>query len=106
MSVTFNVADRNHLSVVELSQDNVSMAAAGGSSAAATVTISAVRTGYTPIGIVGWKFENASGSGGANSSSCFPYMVLINSSNEAEIHIRNMASNAAKIKVTAYVLYA
>lgn len=98
MSRTFNITDRSRPKVVALSQDNVAV------STIATVTISAALSGYTPVGIVGMTVVNASSSG-AYSSFCFPYMFFLNEDDEAEIHLRNTYSSAAKVLVTAYVLY-
>ena len=98
MSKTFNITDRSRPKVVALSQDNVAV------STIATITISAALDGYTPVGIVGLTVVNASSSG-AYSSFCFPYMFFLNEDGEAEIHLRNTYSSAAKVQVTAYVLY-
>ena len=97
-SKVFNLGGRNKPKVVALQQDNVAV------STIATVTISAALAGYTPVGIVGMTVVNASTSG-AYSSFCFPYMFFLNEDGEAEIHLRNTYSSAAKVLVTAYVLY-
>lgn len=98
MSKVFNMAPARRPKVVALTQDNVAV------STISTVTISAALDGYTPIGIVGLTIVNASSSG-AYSSFCFPYMFFLNEDGEAEIHLRNTYSSAAKVLVTAYVLY-
>lgn len=97
-SKTFNITDRSRPKVVALTQDNVAV------STISTITISAALAGYTPVGIVGLTVVNASSSG-AYSSFCFPYMFFLNDDGEAEIHLRNTYSSAAKVLVTAYVLY-
>ena len=66
--------------------------------------LTATKTGYTPLGLVGWAIENASSSGG-QGSFCFMYRYYINSSGIVQAFVRNTSSNDANIKITAYVLY-
>lgn len=101
MSVTFNLVDRNRVTIEKLTQDYQEISPNG----LATIKISAVKAGYTPVGIVGFYVTNAVTSG--YSSYCYPYIVFLNSSNEAEIHLRNThTSGTAKVTVELYVLYA
>lgn len=80
--------------------DNISISANNVSGAK---TVSVAKTGYTPIGIVGYEIGNASTSG-TNASPCFPYIMRINGSN-ISFNIRNTSSSASKIKITFYVYY-
>lgn len=80
--------------------DNISISANNVSGAK---TVSVAKTGYTPIGIVGYEIGNASTSG-TNASPCFPYIMRINGSN-ISFNIRNNSSSASKIKITFYVYY-
>lgn len=102
-SRVFNVSDRGRAKVVQYSIDNVTVVT--NSSPVVTVTLSAELEGYTPIGIVGFSIVNASGTGGGGSSFCFPYMLFLNSNDEAELHIRNVGQNTAKVLVKLDVLY-
>lgn len=70
----------------------------------ASFTISAAKTGYTPIGIVGYRIENATNNGAA-SSFCFTQRIYMNNNNNIIWWVRNTYTGAAKIKMTAYVLY-
>lgn len=80
--------------------DNISISA---NNVSGGKTVSVAKTGYTPIGIVGYEIGNASTSG-TNASPCFPYIMRINGSN-ISFNIRNTSSSASKIKITFYVYY-
>lgn len=56
----------------------------------------------TPIGIVGFDFENATSSG-TNCSFCHAYDMHVSGTN-AYVNIRNHNASAAKIKIILYVL--
>ena len=66
-------------------------------------SVTATKSGYTPIGVVGWRVDNASSSGG-QGSYCFLYRCYL-ASNAVQFFCRNTSSNQAKVKFTAYVLY-
>lgn len=100
MSKTINVADNSRVTVEKLTQSYQEVPASG----TATVKLSATKAGYTPIGIVGWYVTNAVTSG--YSSFVFPYILFLNTNNEAEVHFRNVHTAMAKITVEIYVLYA
>lgn len=61
------------------------------------------KTGYTPIGIVGMYLENATSSGTLNTYCMLHSFYL--SGTTAYWIVRNFNSGAAKIKVTATILY-
>ena len=96
----YQVNGRALLTVGAVTADNKSIA----KSSAGTGTISATKTGYTPIAVVGLNLDNASSSG-TGVASCVPLAFYLNSSG-AYYQVRNTnSSSAAKIKITAYVLY-
>lgn len=70
----------------------------------ATFDITITKSGYTPLGIVGWGIYSAS-SNGANNGWCTPYGVGMPNTATARFVIRNYASSAAKVKLRVYVLY-
>ncbi len=92
------------LSTAFVSVDNIALTARGTSGDYASGTISAARSGYTPICVVGWGITNASTSG-AYSSYCALYGLWLNSSGNVEYRVKNHCTSAAKIKITAVVLY-
>ena len=61
------------------------------------------KTGYTPIGIVGMHLENAT-SGGTLNTYCMLHSFYLSGTTAYWI-VRNTNSGAAKIKVTATILY-
>ena len=67
------------------------------------ITLDASRTGYTPIGIVGYNISNAT-NGGARCSFISVYQMDLTGTT-VTVNLRNHNSGAAKIKVTVYVLY-
>ena len=90
------------MQVATAAVDNVTVAASGTKSVSITPT---AIDGYTPIALVGYVFGKASSSG-ANQTYCMAYTArLVIDSGLVGIAVRNTGSNAAKIKVTAYVLY-
>lgn len=66
-------------------------------------TIDVSRAGFTPVGIVGYLFENATTSGTNRSYVC-PFEMHIDGTN-AIVGVRNYASTAAKVAITLDVLY-
>lgn len=90
---------QNTLLVAAVNSDNQSFA----KSSTTEKTVSCARSGYTPIGIVGFDLDNASSSG-ANVASCVILACRINGSNILW-QIRNNATSAAKIMLKANVLY-
>lgn len=87
------------LSVQSTAVDNVSIAA----SQAGSGSFSVAKSGYTPICLVGYNVANGSTSG-TNSSRCFLYKAYLNGST-FQYGTRPSNDQAAKIKITAYVLY-
>lgn len=63
-----------------------------------TISISVAKTGYTPIGIVGYEIT------GTNSQNIVPYRVYINGTT-AEARVRNVGTNTYTPSVTFHVLY-
>ena len=70
-----------------------------------TITVSISKDGYTPIGIVGYRIQNAS-SGGANASYINVYRAEISGTN-ALLGVRNIrtGSNDAVIQTDVNILY-
>ena len=66
--------------------------------------ITTARTGYTPVGIVGFSIENAT-NGGSGNTQCMSNRIYLNSSGNVVWWIRNISASAVKIKATAYILY-
>lgn len=62
------------------------------------VTVSATKTGYTPIGIIGYKIT------GTNVQNIVPYQMYLNGTT-AIAKLRNVGSNSYTPTVTFYVLY-
>ena len=83
----------------KVAADNLSVAA----SSSEDVTYSVAKTGYTPIGIVGFNFANAT-SGGTGRSLVYLCKLYL-SGTTATISVRNATSTNAKVKLTIYVLY-
>lgn len=81
-------------------QDNISIAASG---ATTGVSIDASKSGYMPIGVIGYRLVNASTSGTGSSYGCV-YRLQIDSTNVVG-SIRNISSNAIKLRIYAQVLY-
>lgn len=80
--------------------DNISISANNVSGAK---TANATKTGYTPVGVVGYEIGNASTSG-TNAAPCFPYIMKIDGNN-VSFNIRNSSSSASKIKIVFHILY-
>lgn len=67
--------------------------------------INTAKTGYTPIGIVGWYLDNATDSGIFNTY-CFTIRLYLNAQNNVYWLVRNTSTTTdAKIKARAYILY-
>lgn len=80
--------------------DDVTVAA-GSSSGALTIDIS--KSGYTPLALRGLRIARATNSG-ASAETCTAYSFRVDG-NSCICAIYNNGSSAAKIKVTAEVLY-
>ena len=89
------------LAVEGVSADNISVAA---SSATATTAVTITKSGYTPLGVVGW-FVTSATSGGANNNWVVPNLLRVTNSTQASYVLRNVGTAAAKVKLTMYVLY-
>ena len=88
------------LIVDQVSADNISVSA---NSATSTTAITATKTGYTPIGVVGWFITSASSSG-TNANQVVPNLLRVTGSQVSYV-LRNVGSSASKVKLTVYVLY-
>lgn len=80
--------------------DNLSIAAGSFNES----TYSVAKTGYKPIGVLGFNIGNGTSSGTGRSNAVFTKLYHYNGSVTACIKNVN-ANNAIKIKVTAYILY-
>lgn len=67
-------------------------------------TIDVTKSGYTAIGVCGFRVGNATSSG-TNSSYISVFRVELNEANTVTYAMRNYASGDAKVKFTVYVLY-
>lgn len=84
-----------------VSYDNVTIDSGAG---AELNTASVVKSGYTPLGIVGVKVENASKDGSGYGHSAINRFYI--ESNKFIVRLKNTVSTGAiKVKVTAFVLY-
>lgn len=81
-------------------QDNISV---NGSSVNSSISISATKTGYTPIGVLGYSVINAS-SNGANYSNCVVTRVRVSGST-VNMTIKNSGASTARVHVYVDVLY-
>lgn len=81
---------------------NAAQQSLNANSTSSTLTINAAQSGYTPLGIVGWSFDN--GTGGSNSDLLHFRRLRINGSN-IEYMVRNVGSSTAKFTITFIVLY-
>ena len=92
--VSSGVANIPALSVDTVASQSVSISGGGYQ----TVSVSASKPGFTPIGIVGYQIT------GSNSQNIEPYRMYLNGTN-AEARLKNVGSNAYNPSVTFYVLY-
>lgn len=70
-------------------------------------TKSVAKTGYTPIGIVGFRCVNASSSGAGGAQGVIQYAYLSGTNNAtANYRVRNVASGSMKVRIYFNVLYA
>ena len=100
--ITSGSSSKKLLARSTVSKDNQTIAGSG--TKYGTITIDASKSGYTPIGVLGYDISNASSSG-ANSSYISVYEARISGSNVSISVRNNHSSAAAKIKVAATVLY-
>lgn len=91
---------RKIITKAEKSADNISIS---GNSQNTSVSFSVASSGWTPIGILGWSFTNATSSG-AGAYYVVPVRIRI-SGNNVVATIRNNSSSNAKVKLTVDVLY-
>lgn len=87
------------LTVEAKSVDNISVSA----TSSADGSFSVAKSGYTPIGIVGWRIQNATSSG-AYYTRIFAWRLELSGAT-LYYGLGNYYSSAAKIKLTANVLY-
>ena len=80
--------------------DNLSIAAGSYGSPSKNIT----KSGYKALGIVGVRTENAS-SGGTLNTYCMIQRFYISGNTTAYFVLRNFSTSAAKVKVTATILY-
>lgn len=92
--VSSGVANIPSLSVDTVSSESVSISSGGYQ----TVSISATKTGFTPIGIIGYEIT------GSNSQNIEAYRMYLNGTN-AEARLKNVGPNTYTPSVTFYVLY-
>ena len=62
------------------------------------------KTGYTPIGVIGYAIVNASSSG-TRATYCFPTRIRLATTTTVGITVRNTSSSDAKIRIYFDVLY-
>lgn len=99
MSSDLNGINNAGVIVDEVSVDNLTV-----SSYLQNQTLDATKSGYVPIGIVGWRVQNATSSGtGASYISIF--RLELTDTTTITYAMRNNNSSSAKVKFTAYVLY-
>ena len=94
-----DVSLSDFLVVEQKDKDNITVAA----NSFLEDSFSIAKTGYTPIGVVGFALNNAT-SNGANSSRVFLFANKITTST-LYCSYRNTYSSAAKIRLIAMILY-
>lgn len=93
------------LSVSTVTADNISIAAAGsaGNYQYTDGSVSCARSGYTPLGIVGFQINNATSSG---TGSPAPFLAISDiSGTTLSYRLTNYRTAAIKVKVIFSVLY-
>lgn len=98
-AITVATLPSDALIVDQVSLDNFSVSA----DSPAETTISASKTGYTPVGVVGWRITNATTSG--TRADYLRAYVLSLSGTTLDVGVRNGSSSAAKVKITVDILY-
>lgn len=86
--------------VEDKENDNVTIAA--GSYVVQEITVT--KTGYTPIGTVGFWVATASSSG-TGATNCFVRTANLINTTTAQVSVRNNGSSAAKVRIGVKVLY-
>ena len=89
------------LAATDESVDDVSLTA----NTYATIDVPISKTGYSPLGIVGWAIDNAT-NGGQYHTYVFPMRIAFSSSSNVRLWVRNTYTSTAKVKVTVRVLWA
>lgn len=92
-------ARESGMTVIPVQFDNQTVNA----STYADLTFDVSQSGKTPVGIVGYGFQNAA-EGGSGSSFLSVYAVHLSGSS-ANIGVRNYRDVRAKVAITLYVLY-
>ena len=71
----------------------------------ATIDVPISKTGYSPLGIVGWAIDNAT-NGGQYHTYVFPMRIAFSSSTNVRLWVRNTYTSTAKVKVSVRILWA
>lgn len=87
------------LTVETKSVDNISISATGNTDG----TLSVAKSGYTPIGIIGWRIQNATSSG-QYYTRVFCWRLELSGAT-LYYGLGNYYSATAKVKLSAIVLY-
>lgn len=93
------------LSVSTVTADNISVSAAstGGNYGYTDGTVSVAKSGYTPLGIMGWQIANASSSG---TGSPAPFLAIsVITGTTLTYRLTNYRTANIKVKITYYILY-
>ena len=99
---SFTINGSKLLKVSNTVKDNVSIAKA--TTGSGSFTVSSI-SGYTPVGIVGFDLSNASSSG-TGVGNVVPLQWQLSGSTVNWQIRNNHASNAAKIQIQVFILYA
>lgn len=87
--------------IEECSVDNITLA----ENAYVNQNITIEKTGYTPIGIVGFRVTNASSSG-SNATFCYVGACFLINETTARVMTKNAnGNNSAKVKIVVWVMY-
>ena len=86
--------------VEDVSVDNTTLAG----NTYTTTSIACGKTGYAAIGVAGFSIRSASSSG-ANAQFCVVRSCFLGGTSTVTFDWRNIGSNQAKVKLTAYILY-
>ena len=88
------------LTIDTVTVDNISISANG---SATDQSVSATKSSYTPIGVVGYVIANATSSGTGGGNCVLTQARIVNSN--AVFSIKNVSSSAVKVRVIANILY-
>lgn len=101
------VVKSTYLNVTTTAKDNISLDNYKMEDGPQTVTTTfgITKSGYTPIGIVGYNIANAT-TNGVSGSYCELSTFYLSSTTQATVRLSTMApANGTKVKITLYVLY-